>query len=79
MVDPLERRRREARWLREEVAAARHLDDAARIAILEDLWRTVEAIRATKSAEQLLREERARQELDAPGLERYCALLARFE
>lgn len=76
MVDPDERLRREAEWLREEVAAARDLDDATRIAILDDLWHTAEAIRATETADQLLREERARQLLDAPGLERYVALLA---
>ena len=78
MVDDAERLRREREWLRGEVAAAAHLDDADRTAILEDLWLTAEAIRDTKSADQLRREELARQILDGPGLERYRALAARL-
>jgi hypothetical protein len=78
MVDPSERSRRELDWLRGEVAAAAGLDDAARVAILEDLWATAEAIRSTKTPEQLAREERARQILDGVGLERYRALVARL-
>jgi hypothetical protein len=74
MVDANERSRLELEWLRGEVEAAAGLDDAARIAILEDLWATAEAIRATKSPEQLEREERARQILDGVGLIRYREL-----
>jgi hypothetical protein len=74
-----EHQRREHEWLEREVAAAASLTDAERTWILEDLWRTVEAIRATKSPEQLLREEQVRRELDAPGLARYRALAERLE
>ena len=76
---PDERARRELEWLREEVATSAGLDDAARVAILEDLWATAEAIRATKSAEQLEREELARQQIDGAGLERYRELARRLE
>ena len=69
---------RELEWLRGEVAAASSLTDADRIAILEDLWQTVEAIRATKTVEQLQREEQARLTLDGAGLARYRALAARL-
>jgi hypothetical protein len=78
MIDPPERRRREMEWLREEVALAAGLSDAERIAILEDLWATAEAIRATKSPAQIEREELARQTLDGEGLARYAALAARL-
>jgi len=77
MVDEAERLRREYEWLRREVAAAANLDDADRVAILEDLWVTAEAIRDTKSADQLRREEIARQRIDGHGLARYRALAER--
>lgn len=76
--DRADREAREIAWLEQEVARTAHLTDAERIAILEDLWTTVELIRATKSMEQLRREELARRRLDAPGLERYRALVARL-
>ena len=38
-----------------------------------------DAISAGKSAEELRREEEAREILDRPGEERYAALVARFE
>ncbi|MBI5851952.1 MAG: hypothetical protein HZB39_13140 [Planctomycetes bacterium] len=78
MVDHAERLRRELEWLRREVAAAAGLSDADRVAILEDLWATAEAIRATTTPEQLERDEQARRVLDGPGLERYCALAERL-
>jgi hypothetical protein len=78
MTEDEERARRERQWLRSEVALASGLDGAERIAILEDLWQTAELIRATKSPDQLRREELARQVLDAPGLERNRALAARL-
>lgn len=70
--------RRELEWLRGEVAAAAGLSDADRVAIFEDLWRTAEAIRATKTKEQLEHDEQARRILDTPGLERYRALAERW-
>lgn len=78
MAKTSEHERRERDWLEREVAFAARLSDAERIAILDDLWQTLEAIRATKTPEQLQREELARRELDAPGLERYRALAARL-
>ena len=69
---------RELEWLRREVEAAAHLTDAERIQILEDLWNTVEAIRATKTADQLAREEQARRALDEPGRRRYRELVERL-
>jgi hypothetical protein len=78
MGGPTDRDRREREWLEREVALAARLSDADRIRILEDLWQTVEAIRATKSPEQIEREERVRRELDEPGRARYRALAARL-
>lgn len=67
-------------WLRREVAAAASLTDADRIRILRDLLRTIEAIRRTKTPEQLRREEEVRRLLDeAPGRERYRRLAERLE
>jgi hypothetical protein len=72
------RLKREREWLEAEVAAARSLTDEDRVRILCDLWETVDAIRATKSEEDLEREEEARRELDRPGKERYRALAERL-
>lgn len=66
-------------WLESEVRMAAALSDADRIRILRDLLRTAEAIRRTKSAEDLAREEAARRALeDDAGRERYAALAARW-
>jgi len=78
MIVTAEQIRREIEWLRREVADAAMLDDRARVAILEDLWATAEAVRATKSPAQLEREEVARRALDEEGLARYRALSERL-
>lgn len=71
---------RELEWLRREVALAARLDDAGRIAILQDHLCAADAIRRGKSAEDLRREEEARRTLeDAPGKARYLALIERCE
>ena len=72
------RRDREREWLEKEVAAARSLTDEDRVRIFCDLLETADAIRATKSEEDLEREEAARRELDRPGRERYRALAERL-
>jgi hypothetical protein len=79
-TDPLRREheRREHEWLLREVEYAARLTDAERSQILDDLWLTVEAIRATKSPEQLLREDEVRRQLDEAGLARYRALAERL-
>jgi len=69
---------REWAWLEAEVAASRHLTDEQRIDILVDLLDASDAIRAGKSAEELRREEEAREILDRPGKERYRALAERL-
>ena len=73
-----EREQRERAWLEREVAMAANLTDADRIQILEDLWQTAEAIRATKSPDQFEREEQVRRELDEVGRARYRALAERL-
>ena len=78
-MQPGEHERREREWLEREVEAARHLTDQERTAILEDLWQTIEAIRATKTEDQLRREELAREQLDGEGLARYRALVERLQ
>jgi len=70
----LESERREREWLEREVRWAATLTDADRIRILRDLLFTVEAIRRTKSAAELAREEEVRRTLEAPGRGRYEAL-----
>lgn len=72
------RAQREREWLEAEVVAAASLEDNERVQILRDLLRTVDAIRAGKSPEELAREEQARRTLDAPGKERYRALAERL-
>ncbi|HLQ37460.1 MAG TPA: hypothetical protein VK348_06650 [Planctomycetota bacterium] len=79
MVEPSEHERRERVWLELEVARYAHLSDAERVRIVEDLWLTAEAIRATKSTEQLHREELARLQMDEEGRARYRALAERLE
>ncbi len=72
--------RREREWLEREVALAASLTDADRIRILRDLLRTADAIRSTKSAAQLEREEEVRRILEEePGRRRYRALAERLE
>lgn len=73
-----ERERLEREGLAAEVAFAAHLTDADRIRILRDLLRTADAIRKSKSAEELRREEEVRQSLDQPGRRRYLALCERL-
>jgi hypothetical protein len=74
-----ERDRREREWLESEVRGAASLSDADRIRILRDLLRTVEAIRRTKSEDELKREEEARRILeDEPALHNYRAWAERL-
>ena len=73
-----ERERLEREGLAAEVAFAAHLTDADRIRILRDLLRTADAIRKSKSAEELRREEEVRRSLDQPGRRRYLALCERL-
>jgi hypothetical protein len=74
-----ERERREQDSLAAEVAFAAGLSDADRIRILRDLLRTVDAIRKSKSPEELRREEEVRRILDElPGRKRYISLSERF-
>ncbi|MCU0727665.1 MAG: hypothetical protein MUE73_18045 [Planctomycetes bacterium] len=69
---------REQAWLAREVAAARDLTDADRSFILEDLFRTLEAIRAGQTPEGLRREDEVRRFLDEPGRRNYRALAERL-
>jgi hypothetical protein len=69
-----EGKRREHEWLAGEVAFSARFSDADRIRILRDLLRTADAIRKTKSAEEIRREEEVRRQLeDLPARERYAA------
>jgi hypothetical protein len=66
---------REREWLAQEVALSANLTDADRIRILRDLLRTADAIRRTKSADDLQREEEVRRTLEElPARQRYLAL-----
>lgn len=66
-------------WLAREVKAASRLSDADRIRIFRDLLRTVDAIRATKTAEELRRDEEARRILEVePGRANYLAWAERM-
>lgn len=69
---------RERAWLAGEVAAAAGLTDTDRIRILRDLWRTLEAIRRTKPAADLEREEEIRRAADEAGRARYRRLVRRL-
>ena len=74
-----ERDRREREGLAAEVALAATLSDAQRVAILRDLLRTADAIRKSKSAEALRREEEVRYQLDVlPSRRRYIAFAERL-
>lgn len=74
-----ERERREREWLEGEVALAASLTDADRIRILRDLLRTADAIRRTKSPEQLAQEEEVRRILEEiPGRTNYAAWIERM-
>jgi hypothetical protein len=69
----------ERKWLESEVALAANFSDADRLRIFRDLLRTADAIQKTKSPEALRREEEVRRILDeAPGRERYAAIMKRF-
>ena len=57
---------------------AADLTDADRIRILRDLLRTADAIRKSKSAEELRRDEEVRRSLEEPGRQRYIALWERL-
>ena len=61
-----------------EVKFASDLTDADRIRILRDLLRTADAIRRSKSAEELRRDEEVRRSLEEPGRQRYIALCERL-
>lgn len=69
---------REREWLSREVDSTQSLTDEDRVRILCDLLDTAAAIQATKSEEQLRREEQVRRELERPGKDRYCALAERL-
>jgi hypothetical protein len=74
-----ESERREREGLAAEVAFAAGLTDAERIRILRDLLRTADAIRRSKSAADLFRDEQVRRLLEEPGRKRYIALCERLE
>jgi len=61
-----------------EVEFAADLTDADRIRILRDLLRTADAIRKSKSAEELRRDEDVRRSLEEPGRQRYIAFCERL-
>jgi hypothetical protein len=73
-----QRERKEWEWLAGEVAFAAGLSDADRIRILRDLLRTADAIRKSKSPEELRRDEEVRLLLEEPGRKRYIALCERL-
>jgi len=73
-----ERARREQEGLAAEVEFAADLTDVDRIRILRDLLRTADAIRKSKSAEELRRDEEVRRSLEEPGRQRYIALWERL-
>ena len=73
-----ERERKEREGLAAEVAFAACLSDADRIRILRDLLRTADAIRKTKSPDELRRDEEVRRLLEEGGRARYIALCERL-
>jgi hypothetical protein len=74
-----ERDRREREGIAAEVALAAALSDADRVGILRDLLRTADAIRKSKSAEELQREDEVRQRLEElPARQRYIAFCERL-
>jgi hypothetical protein len=71
---------REGEWLASEVKLAASLTDGDRIRILRDLLRTADAIRRTKTPDELRRDDEVRRVLeDDPARERYIALAKRLE
>ena len=75
-----DRDRREWEWLQHEVRWAAALTDEDRIRTLRDLLRTADAIRRSKTPEELQRDEEVRRVLEeAPGRARYVALAERLE
>ena len=75
----MEREDRERVWLEAEVRGAASLSDADRIRILRDLLRTADAIRKTKTPQELRREEEIRRVLEEiPARERYAQLAERL-
>lgn len=77
-VSMSDREQRERNGIEAEVAFAAGLSDADRIRILRDLLRTVDAIRKSKSPEELRREEEVRRLEELAGRERYVALWERL-
>jgi hypothetical protein len=73
-----ERERKEREGLAAEVAFAAGLSDADRIRILRDLLRTADAIRRSKSPDELQRDEEVRRLLEEDGRARYSALCERL-
>jgi CelD/BcsL family acetyltransferase involved in cellulose biosynthesis len=73
-----ERDRKEREGLAAEVAFAAGLSDADRIRILRDLLRTADAIRKSKSPDELRRDEEVRRILEEGGRVRYIALCERL-
>ncbi len=69
---------KERPWLESEALAASRLSDPDRVRILRDLWRTIEAIRRTKTAAELEREDEVRRTVDEPGRQRYRRLVQRL-
>jgi len=73
-----ERERKEWDGLAAEVAFAAGLSDADRIRILRDLLRTADAIRRSKSPDELRQDEEVRRLLEEGGRARYVALCERL-
>jgi hypothetical protein len=73
-----ERERKERDGLAAEVAFAAGLSDTDRIRILRDLLRTADAIRRSKSPDELRQDEEVRRLLDEGGRARYVALCERL-
>jgi hypothetical protein len=70
--------RKEREGLAAEVAFAAALSDADCIRILRDPLRTADAIRKSKSVEELRQDEEVRRLLEEPGRQRYIALCERL-
>lgn len=74
-----ERDQLERTWLEAEVRLAASLTDSDRIRILRDLLRTVDAIRRSKTPDEIRREDDVRRTLETePALRRYIALAERL-
>ncbi len=73
-----ERDRKEREGIAAEVAFAAGLSDADRIRILRDLLRTADAIRKSKSPDELRQDEEVRRFLEDGGRARYIALCERL-